>query len=338
MNLSSLRFENPGWDLIQQVAEEASKNIDPLLSLLRDYDPEDSLVDIDDEWPIIHAVRILGYQRNPEVIPELARIINSLEEMGDEDSILLDEDSILLNDAQVALERFDRPDDFPIIWEEFLKYRGTEGGHELLRVAAACRVPTPELRRQLLAYFEEDPVMASWAMADSADIHYLGALDAHLTWLAPFVKYISFDRMSISEHDDWIECGSAWYKLIQIKEGRTQGRESFKPGLQSYYGKHLYPSKSKLEKMQAKHLAEVADEREALEKRFLAVLPSERAQQVPVIERAPGVVDERDFVIDAYLRVLSPTRVTASKIGRNEPCPCGSGRKFKQCCLRRQSG
>ncbi len=23
----------------------------------------------------------------------------------------------------------------------------------------------------------------------------------------------------------------------------------------------------------------------------------------------------------------------ASKIGRNDPCPCGSGRKYKQCCL-----
>ncbi|NCP78894.1 MAG: zinc chelation protein SecC, partial [Desulfuromonadales bacterium] len=22
-----------------------------------------------------------------------------------------------------------------------------------------------------------------------------------------------------------------------------------------------------------------------------------------------------------------------SNIGRNEPCPCGSGRKYKKCCL-----
>lgn len=22
-----------------------------------------------------------------------------------------------------------------------------------------------------------------------------------------------------------------------------------------------------------------------------------------------------------------------SKIGRNDPCPCGSGRKYKKCCL-----
>jgi len=28
-----------------------------------------------------------------------------------------------------------------------------------------------------------------------------------------------------------------------------------------------------------------------------------------------------------------PLRRKAHKIGRNEPCPCGSGKKYKQCCL-----
>jgi hypothetical protein len=28
----------------------------------------------------------------------------------------------------------------------------------------------------------------------------------------------------------------------------------------------------------------------------------------------------------------------APKIGRNDPCPCGSGRKYKQCCLRTLGG
>lgn len=27
------------------------------------------------------------------------------------------------------------------------------------------------------------------------------------------------------------------------------------------------------------------------------------------------------------------TVVKAPKVGRNDPCPCGSGRKYKQCCL-----
>lgn len=29
---------------------------------------------------------------------------------------------------------------------------------------------------------------------------------------------------------------------------------------------------------------------------------------------------------------LSTTVVKPAKVGRNEPCPCGSGKKYKQCC------
>ena len=29
----------------------------------------------------------------------------------------------------------------------------------------------------------------------------------------------------------------------------------------------------------------------------------------------------------------APYRSAAPKVGRNDPCPCGSGRKYKQCCL-----
>jgi preprotein translocase subunit SecA len=30
-----------------------------------------------------------------------------------------------------------------------------------------------------------------------------------------------------------------------------------------------------------------------------------------------------------------PLRREAPKVGRNEPCPCGSGKKFKSCCGRK---
>ncbi|NRA24062.1 MAG: SEC-C domain-containing protein [Oleispira sp.] len=28
----------------------------------------------------------------------------------------------------------------------------------------------------------------------------------------------------------------------------------------------------------------------------------------------------------------SPVKREAPKVGRNDPCPCGNGRKFKKCC------
>jgi hypothetical protein len=37
---------------------------------------------------------------------------------------------------------------------------------------------------------------------------------------------------------------------------------------------------------------------------------------------------------------LTPPRKPQAKqkVGRNDPCPCGSGKKFKNCCMRKQSG
>ena len=33
---------------------------------------------------------------------------------------------------------------------------------------------------------------------------------------------------------------------------------------------------------------------------------------------------------------LLPFKREVPKVGRNEPCPCGSGKKYKKCCLKRK--
>ena len=43
--------------------------------------------------------------------------------------------------------------------------------------------------------------------------------------------------------------------------------------------------------------------------------------------------DKQEDVTDLDLLLNPPKTVIAEKkFGRNEPCPCGSGRKFKKCC------
>ncbi len=41
---------------------------------------------------------------------------------------------------------------------------------------------------------------------------------------------------------------------------------------------------------------------------------------------------ERHFV---PAPAAKPGQIRATKVGRNGPCPCGSGKKFKACCLGR---
>ncbi len=33
---------------------------------------------------------------------------------------------------------------------------------------------------------------------------------------------------------------------------------------------------------------------------------------------------------------IEPIRNVGKKVGRNDPCPCGSGKKYKQCCMKKQ--
>ncbi len=45
----------------------------------------------------------------------------------------------------------------------------------------------------------------------------------------------------------------------------------------------------------------------------------------------PCVLDIRDFWLP-YRKAASTFRRESEKVGRNDPCPCGSGKKFKKCC------
>lgn len=46
----------------------------------------------------------------------------------------------------------------------------------------------------------------------------------------------------------------------------------------------------------------------------------------PELEEGEGIEEARKHA------ALEPVR-TKHKVGRNDPCPCGSGKKYKKCCL-----
>ena len=51
----------------------------------------------------------------------------------------------------------------------------------------------------------------------------------------------------------------------------------------------------------------------------------------------PGQANPSDIVSQAADDVNKPKPKpvrTGPKVGRNDPCPCGSGKKFKNCCGR----
>lgn len=54
--------------------------------------------------------------------------------------------------------------------------------------------------------------------------------------------------------------------------------------------------------------------------------------------RVPGLRGELEVQIDASSGEASPIAVARvdAKVGRNDPCPCGSGKKYKKCCLQNE--
>jgi preprotein translocase subunit SecA len=52
------------------------------------------------------------------------------------------------------------------------------------------------------------------------------------------------------------------------------------------------------------------------------------------------IARQQQAAIDASQgdKKIDPIRNRGQRVGRNDPCPCGSGKKYKNCCLRRQEG
>ncbi|MFQ6019756.1 MAG: SEC-C metal-binding domain-containing protein, partial [Dehalococcoidia bacterium] len=77
--------------------------------------------------------------------------------------------------------------------------------------------------------------------------------------------------------------------------------------------------------------------RQGLVKRIYQVTLSPQAAPAPrppsqVQERGPAKENVSAAPTRRALARASPTTSSARKVGRNDPCPCGSGRKYKKCC------
>lgn len=74
----------------------------------------------------------------------------------------------------------------------------------------------------------------------------------------------------------------------------------------------------------------------------LATLPPQDLKPLDIDEELENLAPD---LIPAHVEVLHKARLTQAKplpssanenrpkVGRNEPCPCGSGKKFKKCCM-----
>ena len=59
-----------------------------------------------------------------------------------------------------------------------------------------------------------------------------------------------------------------------------------------------------------------------------------KAKNTPASGEDSKLADESEIVFPS----ATEPKVSSKHVGRNEPCPCGSGKKYKKCCMKKQSG
>ena len=77
-----------------------------------------------------------------------------------------------------------------------------------------------------------------------------------------------------------------------------------------------------------KLLMHVTERDEGAQRQQTSEITSAKLQETSAIELVDGKISPKDGGIDKTIRNEEP------KVGRNDPCPCGSGKKYKNCCGR----
>ncbi|MBI3463537.1 MAG: SEC-C domain-containing protein [Planctomycetes bacterium] len=80
-------------------------------------------------------------------------------------------------------------------------------------------------------------------------------------------------------------------------------------------------------------------EREEHQRRIKEIGDDSQGQLLYALERLAGRKLPKNFkpkLPPPQHPRVPPPKSAAKRVGRNDPCPCGSGKKFKACCLRRQ--
>ncbi len=73
----------------------------------------------------------------------------------------------------------------------------------------------------------------------------------------------------------------------------------------------------------------VGEIRENTVRMILSIVPRQKVQRVQV---ANPLTEGFEGAKTAPKKIVLTPRVNAAKVGRNDPCPCGSGKKYKKCC------
>lgn len=187
---------------------------------------------------------------------------------------------------------------------------------------------TDELTRTILAAGYDHPQM-------------IQAVKSRLVFLAPYLKYFQSENTYNPYRTEWNELGHVLYPNSEPYsfEFNMENDEDFIIGVLGHTDDRsvkMILNRAKMSSSKSEEFIRLRDERlDKLKKDFLDPLPDDPVEWMKKVPDyiADQFIDFSNRLVKRKARVelLSKMAQPSRKVGRNDPCPCGSGKKYKKC-------
>jgi tetratricopeptide (TPR) repeat protein len=159
---------------------------------------------------------------------------------------------------------------------------------------------------------------------DKADALYRGWLNLDPRWGWGWIGWSDCYRFTRTEKRDWSRCEQILREGLSIAEVRD--RADIADRLADACEEQGRGEEAAEYRRQAKQSAETVEVSHSV-----SSVGKVLRQKTQVNIGGPGLPLNEMSNMAAIMRGNSAP-ITRQKVGRNEPCPCGSGKKFKKCC------
>lgn len=336
--------EEPSFAEILRL-RDAEIDCESVLKLLQGYKGKassdyESFIDSPEYLFSIRAINLLKRQNDPRAI----QVVLDFYEILSRD----DEGEILRDSCIFYLEQVLTNEHHQFLYEKwkFFQFQKHHFEHDVLILLINSGFTNNEVKVRAKQMIWDHP-FDGWykpilARIMKEDAEFQSEIKARLRFISPIIKYMEQFSDDNDYFDEWDDLGAVWVDInLNEKITKIDKSDSTDEGDEEFLIKILGYSNDRTANMIfdrfEKNLQNTSDEEgiervkklKRFQKEILDALPAKFNDWADSLGTTMAQKKEFNTALFEYGEELS----FGKKIGRNDPCPCGSGRKFKKCCL-----
>lgn len=280
-------------------------------------------IDEDEILAAIRALRVFVVTEDDRAIAHALKL-----------EIYLDSDEFeeLTDIVGVYLGELSRQNHFELMFKAWLEFRqnGGEDDESILGLIGRHCTLNDQLRSRIREHIlHHTGFMKGLALPDVYDHEIFLAVQTRLKELAPLVLY--FSHIAGRElSDEWQELTDYWAALKLDKNALVRTNPWSEERKRNYLMREVMTQEEfdqeielVMEKFRNESPVDQSKEEEIVEETFFSSLPDRPEDWLA----SPVHTAFQSQFLDSIA-----SHNSKKKLGRNDPCPCGSGKKYKKCC------